>query len=94
MRINFCCVFSILLLNSLGYVSSQTSVGDSVISPSHTTNFSERIQDVNLSYMVGTHFQQTAMVLSIFIKQPSISVVALVCIKQTKHFINKIYSLR
>ena len=82
MRFIIYVVFSILLLNSLGYVNSQTSVGDSVTSVSSTSNYSERIQDVDLSNLGRTPFQQTVTVVSIFVKQLSISASAPFCKNQ------------
>jgi hypothetical protein len=79
MRFIIYVVFSVLLLNSLGYVNSQISVGVKVTSISSTSNYSERIQDVNLSNLVRTPFQQTVTVVSIFVKQPSISASAPFC---------------
>ncbi len=101
MRFNFCCVFSILLLNSLGFVNSRTSVGVKFTSVSssvsYTLNYSERIQDVKLSNLVRTPFQQTVTVVSIFVKQPSISASAPFCnyqntsLKQQNSFISQLY---
>ena len=79
MRLIIYVVFSILLLYSLGYVNSQTSVGDSVTSISSTSNYSERIQDVDLSNLGRTPFQQSITVVSIFVKQASISASAPFC---------------
>ena len=97
MRFIIYVVFSILLLNSLGYVNSQTSVGDSVTSISSTSNYSERIQDVDLSNLVRTPFQQIVTVVSIFVKQPSISASAPFCnyqntsLNQQNSFISQLY---
>jgi hypothetical protein len=79
MRFIIYVVFSILLLNSLGYVNSQTSVGVEVTSISSTSNYSEKIQDVDLSNLGSTPFQQTVTVVSIFVKQPPISASAPFC---------------
>ena len=83
MRLIIYVVFSILSLNSLGYVNSQTSVGDSVTSVSSTSNYSERIQDVDLSNLGRTPFQQSITVVSIFVKQASISASAPFCNNQS-----------